>query len=147
MFAVAPLLTGKELTKEQIALENRNNIAGLLGALEKESISSFSGISCAVRTLKRNEIPLPWTTPRLVSHVMDSETETSSMLRILPKGLRKDIFKMLRWDIGEPLPRFQQVKELLRKHLEMERQWDESGAGRRTIGALDGDITDAVIMY
>ena len=51
MFAVAPLLTGKELTKEQIALENRNNIAGLLGALEKESISSFSGISCAVRTL------------------------------------------------------------------------------------------------
>jgi len=48
---LAPILTDAPLTESQTELEKRNNISGLLGALEKETVSSYFGIVSAARTL------------------------------------------------------------------------------------------------
>jgi len=48
---LAPLLTGKPLSTEEVELEQRNNIRGLLGALEKETVSSYWGIANATRVV------------------------------------------------------------------------------------------------
>ena len=48
---LSPLITGEKLSAREVELEKRNNISGLLGALEKETISSFSGIVAATREL------------------------------------------------------------------------------------------------
>lgn len=52
--ALVPLLTGAPLTADQVELEKRNNIRGLLGALEKETASSFFGLRNAVRELTKD---------------------------------------------------------------------------------------------
>jgi len=48
---LTPILTGEPLTAAQVELEKLNNIRGLVGALEKETASSYSGIFCAVQSL------------------------------------------------------------------------------------------------
>jgi len=48
---LGPLLSGTPLTAAQVELEKRNNIKGLLGALEKETASSYFGIAEATRAL------------------------------------------------------------------------------------------------
>ena len=68
---LSPLLTGEKLTAEQIDLENRNNIAGLLGALEKELISSYWGIAAAVSALTRHwKSPLKGLLPYVAGTIM-----------------------------------------------------------------------------
>ena len=47
---LVPYLTGKKLTKEEAELEANNNVRGLMGALELESFSQYSGIVGAVRS-------------------------------------------------------------------------------------------------
>ena len=47
--SLCTLLTGKPLTEVEVELEKRNNIRGMLGALEKESFSSYFGIVGAVK--------------------------------------------------------------------------------------------------
>ena len=49
--SLARVLTGSPLTATQIELESRNNITGLLGALEKESFGSYMGIVGAVKAV------------------------------------------------------------------------------------------------
>ena len=44
---LAPFLTGSPMTQSEILLEKDNNIRGFLGALEKETASSYYGIVCA----------------------------------------------------------------------------------------------------
>jgi len=48
---LTPILCGKPLTAEQVELEKRNNIRGIIGALEKETVSSGGGLYCAARAL------------------------------------------------------------------------------------------------
>jgi len=65
--ALAPLLAGAALTEEQVELEARNNITGLLGALEREAVTSYSGIKAATGALISEwrwynplKLALPW---------------------------------------------------------------------------------------
>jgi len=48
---LGPMLSGEPLTAEQVELEKRNNIKGLLGALEKETFSSYFGIVATTSAL------------------------------------------------------------------------------------------------
>jgi hypothetical protein len=45
---LAPLLSGEPLDAGIVELEKLNNVAGLIGALEKETASSYWGIAAAV---------------------------------------------------------------------------------------------------
>jgi len=50
---LAPLLAGEKLSAEQIELEKRNNIGGLMGALEKETAQSYFAIAAAARAMTK----------------------------------------------------------------------------------------------
>jgi len=91
---LAPLLSGSPLTAVELELEKSNNIRGFMGALEKETFSSFWGIAGAVDTFYGEPSyslsaylvkpvakyaaglawPLPWTVLHFMPHGSDGDS-------------------------------------------------------------------------
>ena len=53
-----------------------------------------------------------------------------------------DIFRIMRCEASDQLPPYRAVKEILRKHIEQTRQWDEGSGNERPLGAVDADEPD-----
>jgi len=91
---LAPLLSGSPLTAAEVELEKSNNVRGFMGALEKETASSFWGIAGAVDALYGTPSsslsaylvkpvakyaaglvwPLPWTLMHFAPHGSDGDS-------------------------------------------------------------------------
>ncbi len=70
-------------------------------------------------------------------HVMDTEDRKGQMLRILPKELRRDVFRRM-----NDFRTIEDIKEWIREQLELEKDWDaadRSAARPRTVGVVDQD--------
>ena len=70
---------------------------------------------------------------------MDFEDRRGQLLQILPKEIRRDVFRRLNEfrDLGS-------LKEWIREQLELERNWSETDqAGRpKTVGLMEDDLQD-----